>query len=116
MDVFLMVRRKKTTIFTDCKESTSVVELKKMIQGILKIAPENQRLFKDSQIMEDSSSLSDYGLVSSVSRAQCPATIGLAIRLDNGEFEQLDIVSLSSPPDLPDVMKPQEPSNHDQSN
>lgn len=32
-DVFLMIRRKKTTIFTDAKDSTSVAELKKMIEG-----------------------------------------------------------------------------------
>ncbi|KAG7165657.1 Elongin-B-like 1 [Homarus americanus] len=32
-DVFLMVRRKKTTIFTDAKETTTVRELKKIIQG-----------------------------------------------------------------------------------
>ena len=28
-----MVRRKKTTIFTDAKETTTVRELKKIIQG-----------------------------------------------------------------------------------
>ena len=32
-DVFLMIRRKKTTIFTDAKETTNVSELKKIIQG-----------------------------------------------------------------------------------
>lgn len=32
-DVFLMIRRQKTTIFTDAKENTSVVELKRMIEG-----------------------------------------------------------------------------------
>lgn len=35
-DVFLMIRRKKTTIFTDAKDNTSVGELKKMIEGELK--------------------------------------------------------------------------------
>jgi transcription elongation factor B subunit 2 len=29
-----MIRRKKTTIFTDAKETTNVSELKKIIQGI----------------------------------------------------------------------------------
>ncbi len=33
MDVFLMVRRKKTTIFLDAKENTSVFEIKKIIEG-----------------------------------------------------------------------------------
>jgi len=29
MDVFLMIRRKKLTIFTDAKDTTTVLELKK---------------------------------------------------------------------------------------
>ena len=50
MDVFLMVRRKKTTIFLDAKESSTVMDLKKMIEGITKKAPADQQLFnKDDQ-------------------------------------------------------------------
>lgn len=30
-----MVRRKKLTIFTDCKDNTSVLELKRIIEGII---------------------------------------------------------------------------------
>ena len=45
MDVFLMLRRKKTTIFLDAKESTTVLELKKMIEGITKKAPSEQQLY-----------------------------------------------------------------------
>lgn len=32
-DVFLMIRRKKMTIFTDAKDTTTVYELKKIIEG-----------------------------------------------------------------------------------
>ncbi|EEB18713.1 transcription elongation factor B polypeptide, putative [Pediculus humanus corporis] len=101
-----MIRRKKLTIFTDCKDSTSVLELKKMIEGILKISPDNQQLYKDNQIMDDDKTLQEYGLIPNVAKAQCPAPLGLALRLEpEGEFEPLDITPLSSPPDLPDVMK-----------
>lgn len=48
-DVFLMIRRHKTTIFTDAKESTTVYELKRIVEGILKRPPEDQRLFKVDQ-------------------------------------------------------------------
>ena len=41
-----MIRRHKTTIFTDAKESTTVYELKRIVEGILKRAPEEQRLYK----------------------------------------------------------------------
>jgi len=44
-----MIRRQKTTIFTDAKESTTVYELKRIVEGILKRAPEDQRLYKVSQ-------------------------------------------------------------------
>lgn len=33
MDVFLMIRRNKTSIFIDAKETTTVLEVKKMIEG-----------------------------------------------------------------------------------
>uniref|UniRef100_A0A452HC99 Ubiquitin-like domain-containing protein n=1 Tax=Gopherus agassizii TaxID=38772 RepID=A0A452HC99_9SAUR len=46
MDVFLMIRRHKTTIFTDAKESSTVYELKRIVEGILKRPPEEQRLYK----------------------------------------------------------------------
>lgn len=33
------------------------------------------------------------------------------IRMDGGEFEELEIAPYSSPPDLPDVMKNQDSAN-----
>uniref|UniRef100_A0A336MEB3 Elongin-B n=1 Tax=Culicoides sonorensis TaxID=179676 RepID=A0A336MEB3_CULSO len=106
-----MIRRKKTTIFTDAKDTTTVLELKKMIEGILKIAPRDQRLLsKDNQTMEDDKMLQDYGITMMTARAQSPIQIGLAVRVD-GEFEPLELTPYSSPPDLPDVMKNQEAAN-----
>lgn len=49
-DVFLMVRRKKTSIFLDAKESTTVLELKKIVKGITKRAIEDMKLYKDDQV------------------------------------------------------------------
>jgi len=45
-----MVRRKKTSIFLDAKESTTVLELKKMVRGITKKAVEDMKLYKDEQV------------------------------------------------------------------
>ena len=42
-----MIRRGNTTIFMDAKESTTVLDMKKMLQGITKKAPEDIRLFKE---------------------------------------------------------------------
>ncbi|KFM79434.1 Transcription elongation factor B polypeptide 2, partial [Stegodyphus mimosarum] len=115
MDVFLMVRRKKTTIFLDAKETTTVQELKKMVEGITKVPPDDQMLYKDDQVMEPHKVLGDYGLNCSTAKAQAPAQVGLAYK-DNETlgFELLEITPLSSPPELPDVMKPPETQSHEQ--
>ncbi|XP_051173177.1 elongin-B [Leptopilina boulardi] len=116
MDVFLMIRRKKMTIFTDAKDNTTVLELKKIIEGILKIPPVNQQLFnKDNVVMTDCKCLGEYGLTPTTAKAQCPALIGLAIRQDSGNFENLEMTPFSLPPDLPDVMKSQETNGQEQS-
>ena len=47
-----MVRRKNTTVFLDVKETTQVLELKKMIKGILKRNVEEMMLYKDNQVIE----------------------------------------------------------------
>jgi len=107
MDVFLMVRRKKTTIFLDAKESTTVLELKKMIEGITKKAPSEQQLYnKDDSVMDEDKSLSDYGLTAAIAKAQQPAEVGLAFKGDEGGWEELEKTPYSIPPELPDVMKP----------
>ena len=53
MDVFLMIRRKKSTFFLDAKDNTTVLELKRMIEGITKKSPTDQRLFnKDDTVSQ----------------------------------------------------------------
>ncbi|XP_006879521.1 PREDICTED: transcription elongation factor B polypeptide 2-like [Elephantulus edwardii] len=106
-DVFLMIRCHKTTIFTDAKESSTVYELKRIVEGILKRPPDEQRLYKDDQLLEDAKTLGECGFTSQTARPQAPATVGLAFRSDD-TFEALRIEPFSSPPELPDVMKPQD--------
>ncbi|KAF0312377.1 Elongin-B [Amphibalanus amphitrite] len=98
MDIYMMIRRQKTTIFTDAKENTSVMELKRILEGILKVSPENQKLFKDETEMEDTKTL----------QAHKPATLVLCFRQEDGEFEAPEVVPYSTPPELPDVMRPQQ--------
>ena len=136
-----MIRRKKTTIFLDAKENTKVSDLKRMIEGITKKPPAEQRLYNkedvvslicllrmsnvgnynicfltgivfystkmlfDFQLMEDEKTLADYGLSSSLAKAQSPAEVGLSF-MNDGTFEELEKTPYSSPPELPDVMKP----------
>jgi len=106
MDVFLMIRRKKTTMFLDAKENTTVGDLKKMIEGITKQPPNQQKLYNhDDTLMDDDKTLADYGMTSTVAKAQTPSEVGLAFNVD-GSWEELEKATYSSPPELPDVMKP----------
>ncbi|XP_059475593.1 elongin-B isoform X2 [Neocloeon triangulifer] len=111
-----MIRRKKVTIFTDCKDTTTVLELKKMIEGILKVPPQDQKLYnKNSVVMEDNKTLQEYGLSATTAKAQSPAPVGLSVRLPNStEFEELELTPYSTPPELPDVMKSQENNGTEQ--
>ena len=57
-------------------------------------------------VMDDDKSLNDYGLTSAVAKAQQPAEVGLAFRGDEGGWEEMEKTPYSTPPELPDVMKP----------
>ncbi|KAK9883408.1 hypothetical protein WA026_001581 [Henosepilachna vigintioctopunctata] len=115
MDVFLMVRRKKLTIFIDAKDTTTLLELKKIIEGILKVYPRNQRLYsRENNVMEDEKQLQEYGLNSNTAKVQNPGTVGLTVRDENGDLESLELTPYSAPPDLPDVMKSQKINGQEQ--
>uniref|UniRef100_A0A8C8W1K8 Uncharacterized protein n=1 Tax=Peromyscus maniculatus bairdii TaxID=230844 RepID=A0A8C8W1K8_PERMB len=49
IQVFLMIRRHKTTIFKEAKESSTVFQQKRVVRVILQRPPEEQRLYKDDQ-------------------------------------------------------------------
>uniref|UniRef100_A0A2K6TF69 Elongin-B n=1 Tax=Saimiri boliviensis boliviensis TaxID=39432 RepID=A0A2K6TF69_SAIBB len=106
-DVFLVIRRHQTTIFADAKASSAVFGLKRIVDGILKRPPDEQRLYKDDQLLDDGKTLGECGFTSPTARPQAPATVRLAFRAEDA-FEALCIEPCSSPPELPDVMKPQD--------
>nr|XP_045001140.1 elongin-B-like [Jaculus jaculus] len=107
MDVFLMIWCHKTTIFTDAEESSTVLELKRIVEGILKQPPNEQRLYKDDPLLDDGKTLGESGFTRQTARPQAPATVRLAFRADDA-FEALRTEPFSSPPELPEVMKPQD--------
>lgn len=98
MDIFLMVKRQKMTIFVDAKKSTTIFELKKMLHDIIKHPPEMMRFYKDDYIslLDDSKTLADCGYTSSTATAYDPAIIGLSLKIGK-EFEDLQIGLLSIP-------------------
>ncbi|VEL31761.1 unnamed protein product [Protopolystoma xenopodis] len=106
MDVYMMVRRKSTTIFLNCKENHQILEVKKMIEGILKVSPEDQVLYKQTIQLDDSKSLSYYNLNSQTARAHTPASLVLSLKDPvTGKFEPPSVTAYSTPPELPEVMR-----------
>lgn len=78
-----MVRRENTTIFLDATEETTVFQLKKMLEGIIKKEPEELRLYNidTKEPLDDSKTLGDCGYKSQNAKAQDPGTIGLAYKI-----------------------------------
>lgn len=104
MDVFLVIQHKKTTIFAEAKESSPVLELKHIVEGILKRPPEEQLLFKDDQLLDEMKTLAECGFTSEVAKPEAPATVGLAFRTEDA-FEGPSIFPYSYSPENPDRKK-----------
>ena len=70
------------TIFLDATEETTVYQLKKMLEGIIKKEPEDQKLYDidSKEALDDAKTLGDCGYKSQNAKAQDPASIGLAYR------------------------------------
>lgn len=77
-----MVRREKQTIFLDATEDTTVLQLKKKLEPLVKKSSEEQQLYNvdSKEPLEEGKSLGDCGYTAQSARAQDPATIGLVFR------------------------------------
>ena len=95
--VYLMIKHKKTCILTDVKESASVYELKRIVQGILNKAPEEQRLFYNDKQLDDRKTLKSCGINNKNAKPEDPVKLALELRLDNGSFEKSQMVQFSKP-------------------
>ena len=83
-----MVKRKKLSMFLDGKVTTTVLEIKKMIQGITRKAPEEQQLYlySEKKLMEDNKTLGDYGLTNQTAKAQSPALLVVSYYQNEGMY------------------------------
>ncbi len=95
----MMIRRQKLTLFVDAKESSTVVELKKIIEGITKVPSNNIRLIVDSTkqpMDDDNQTLADCGLSGAVAKAYSPALLFLCYRKagNENEWEPIDVAEL----------------------
>lgn len=98
----MKIRRQKTTLFLDVKEDATVADVKKLIAGIVKRPPEDQRLIYERHILEDKDEVRNYFQA----KAHDPAQVNLILKDERtGEFEQLQITPYSEPPELPSAME-----------
>ncbi|CAI4230785.1 unnamed protein product [Auanema sp. JU1783] len=112
-DLFFEVVRRKQHIFCNVKDNAPVSDLKKMIEGILKIPVTNQILLRFTEDgnysnyvqLDDKKSFTESGFTAVNAKAQAPAQIGLLLK---GESEMV-VESLSSPPPIPDAMRAENP-------
>ena len=102
MEVFLQIRRQKTTIFLTVKETTTVKEVKAMLHGIINTAVDDISLFnaEEKVLAEDEKVLSDYGFLSTVCKAQKPGELMMVFK-----GEQKVVTPYSNPPEMPEVMR-----------
>ena len=82
-----MLRREKSTIFLESTEETTVMQLKKVLEGIVKKAPGDIQLYKidNKDVLLDNKTLGDCGFKAQNAKAQDPAVIGIAFRI--GAFD-----------------------------
>lgn len=65
------------------KENSSVRKLKMMFLGITMLGRKNEILQREQQCLDDNQPLTEYGLSSTIGKAQAPATLRLAIRFSS---------------------------------
>uniref|UniRef100_A0A1I7YRH7 Ubiquitin-like domain-containing protein n=1 Tax=Steinernema glaseri TaxID=37863 RepID=A0A1I7YRH7_9BILA len=109
-EVYLEVVRRKAHLFISLPESSNILEVKKTVCGILKVPVEDQLLKfrKNTQDewrdLENTQTLSECNIHSGSATAQSPAQIALVVQ---SEDAAIDIEPLSSPPPIPDAMRPE---------
>ncbi|CAF2967119.1 unnamed protein product [Rotaria sp. Silwood2] len=95
-DCYLQIRRAKQTIFTDVAETTTLYELKRIIANILRIDPDIISLIVKGQILDiDCKQLLEYGITTREARPQNPFQLEFTLKLDDGSYENVEIVPYS---------------------
>lgn len=77
-----MIRRRKQTILLDATEETTILQIKKNLEAILKKDALEQQLYKleSKEPLDDARTLGDCGFKSSNAKAQDPASLGLRFK------------------------------------
>ncbi|CAK8534589.1 unnamed protein product [Lathyrus sativus] len=87
MDMYIRVKRSKTTYFIRCKPSDKVLDIKQKLQELIDQPANDQRLSlpDTGDVLEDSKTLADQ-------KIETDAVVALTLRKDDNEFEEVNIV------------------------
>ncbi|KAK7411598.1 hypothetical protein VNO78_03033 [Psophocarpus tetragonolobus] len=87
MDMYIRVKRSKTTYFIRCKPSDKVLDIKQKLQELVDQPANNQQLILPGtgEVLEDSKTLADQ-------KVENDAVVALTLRKDDNEFEEVNIV------------------------
>ncbi|CAB3401458.1 unnamed protein product [Caenorhabditis bovis] len=101
-DFYFEVCRGKTHIYLDTKATACVLDLKFMLEGILKRRTHDFELWGTKEdgtrfLLQDNLTLAESGYTVSNAKPEAPAIIGLVIK---GEDTGVDITPVSKPPQM----------------
>ncbi|KAE9604499.1 hypothetical protein Lalb_Chr11g0072501 [Lupinus albus] len=87
MDMYIRVKRSKTTYFIKCKPSDKVLDIKEKLQELIDQPANDQRLVLPGtrEVLEDSKTLAEQ-------KVENDAVVALTLRKDDNEFEEVIIV------------------------
>ncbi|CAH1732368.1 elongin-B-like [Aphis gossypii] len=100
MSAYFVIQRKMQYILTDVEDNLLVRDLKCIIESVINVSPENQQLYYKNKILNETKTLSACGLSRYFATAHRPATIGLALKMENDEFEKLELTPYPMEPEM----------------
>lgn len=86
MSIYIRVKRKKTTVFVHVEPTDTVLEVKQKLQQLIDQPADQQRLFKDSVVLDESKRLVDL-------KVENDDVVALAYLQEDGTWEAVDIAS-----------------------
>ncbi|KAL3535151.1 hypothetical protein ACH5RR_003612 [Cinchona calisaya] len=87
LEMYIRVKRNKTTYFLQCLPSEKVLQIKEKLQILIDQPANDQRLIliKYGEVLDDSKSLADQ-------KVENDAALALTLRKDDNEFEDVNVV------------------------
>ncbi|CDP02844.1 unnamed protein product [Coffea canephora] len=85
-EMYIRVKRSKTTYFLQCLPSEKVLQIKEKLQILIDQPVNDQRLIllPNKEVLDDSKSLADQ-------KVENDAVVALTLRKDDNEFEDVNI-------------------------